>query len=155
VPFALALFGIGMTIGNVIGGALVDRSVPRALVTGFVAVLATLTVFPFAAQSAWTAGAAVLALGVAGSVTVPALQTRLMDVAGDAASLGASLNHSALNLANASGAFLGGVVIDAGLGWTSPAWVGAAMALAGLLLVSASLVAERPRVRTPAPAAAG
>ena len=155
VPFALALFGIGMTIGNVIGGALVDRSVPRALVTGFVAVLATLTVFPFAARSAWTAGAAVLALGVAGSVTVPALQTRLMDVAGDAASLGASLNHSALNLANASGAFLGGVVIDAGLGWTSPAWVGAAMALAGLLLVSASLAAERPRVRTAAPAAAG
>jgi len=150
VPLALALFGIGMTIGNVLGGALVDRSVRRTLLTGFAAVLTTLTVFPFAARSMWTAGAAVLALGVVGSITVPALQARLMDVAGDAASLGASLNHSALNLANAAGAFLGGVVIGAGLGWTSPAWVGAALALSGLTLATVSLAAERGYLRRPA-----
>ena len=118
----------------------------------FVAVLTTLALFPFAARTAWTAGAALLVLGVVGSITVPALQARLMDVAGDAASLGASLNHSALNLANAAGAFLGGVVIDAGLGWTSPAWVGAALALGGLTLATVSLVAERGHVRRPAEA---
>jgi MFS transporter, DHA1 family, inner membrane transport protein len=65
-----------------------------------------------------------------------------MDVAGDAASLGASLNHSALNLANAAGAFLGGVVLSAGLGWTSPALVGAGLAVIGLALVTVSLTLE-------------
>jgi DHA1 family inner membrane transport protein len=143
VPLALALFGAGMTLGNLGGGALVDRSVRLALVVGFVATLLTLALFPLAVRSVWTAGAGVLAMGVVGSLTVPALQTRLMDVAGDAAALGASLNHSALNLANAGGAFLGGLVLDAGLGWTSPAWVGAGLAAIGLLLVAVSLTVER------------
>jgi DHA1 family inner membrane transport protein len=142
VPIGLALFGIGMTLGNVLGGALVDRSVRVALVVGFVATLTTLALFPLAVRTVWTAGVAVFALGVVGSVTVPALQTRLMDVAGDAASLGASLNHSALNLANAAGAFLGGLVLSAGLGWTSPALVGAGLAVIGLALVTVSLTLE-------------
>jgi DHA1 family inner membrane transport protein len=155
VPVALALFGIGMTVGNVVGGGLVDRSVPVALVTGFVATLTALALFPLALRTVWTAGAAVLALGVVGSLTVPALQARLMDVAGDAAALGASLNHSALNLANAAGAFLGGAVLAAGLGWTSPAVVGSGLALIGLGLVGISLVLERRGVGRPEPVPVG
>jgi MFS transporter, DHA1 family, inner membrane transport protein len=73
----------------------------------------------------------------------PALQIRLMDVAGDAQALAAALNHSAFNMANALGAWLGGVAISAGLGWTSTGWVGALLALAGLAVFGASLAAQR------------
>ncbi|MNM74718.1 MFS transport protein AraJ [compost metagenome] len=69
----------------------------------------------------------------------PALQIRLMDVAGDAQTLAAALNHSAFNLANALGAWLGGVTIAAGLGWTSTGWVGLLLALGGLLVFGWSL----------------
>jgi DHA1 family inner membrane transport protein len=71
---------------------------------------------------------------------IPALQARLMDVSGSAQSLGAALNHSALNVANALGAWLGGLVIAAGFGYPSTAVVGAGLAAAGLLVV---LVARR------------
>jgi DHA1 family inner membrane transport protein len=69
----------------------------------------------------------------------PALQIRLMDVAGDAQTLAAALNHSAFNMANALGAWLGGLTIAAGWGWTSTAWVGALLALGGLGLHTISL----------------
>lgn len=148
VPIALAVFGVGMTIGTVLGGRLADWSVPRALLVGFVTTLATLATFPAAVSTGWGVAVSVVVLGVVSSVTVGALQLRLMDMAGaSAASLGASLNHSALNLANASGAFLGGVVIDAGFGWTSPAWVGAGLALVGLALAVVSVATERRSAR--------
>jgi DHA1 family inner membrane transport protein len=151
VPVALAVFGIGMTVGNVLGGRLADWSVPRALVLGFTLTLVILATFPVAARSRVGVAVAVLALGIVGSITVNALQLRLMDTAGPAAaSLGASLNHSALNLANASGAFLGGLVIDAGFGWTSPAWVGAGLAAVGLVMaVTSVLYDRRQRQRRP------
>ncbi|GAA4345321.1 MFS transporter [Angustibacter luteus] len=144
VPIALATFGIGMTFGTLAGGRLADWSVPRALLLGFAATLVTLLAFPFAARSTWGVAVEVLMLGFVTSATVGALQLRLMDVAGSgAASLGASLNHSSLNLANASGAFFGGIVIDAGYGWTSPALVGSAMAATGLVLSAISVLAQR------------
>ncbi|WP_460460117.1 MFS transporter [Angustibacter peucedani] len=144
VPVALALFGVGMTLGTVLGGRLADWSVPRALLIGFTSTLVTLATFPLMVRTGWGVAVSVVVLGLVSSVTVGALQLRLMDMAGPtAASLGASLNHSALNLANASGAFLGGLVIDAGHGWTSPAWVGAGLAAIGLALALASVLAER------------
>ena len=143
VPVVLAAFGIGMTLGNVFGGRLVDWSVQKSLYIGFGATVVVLLLFPLAARNAWTAPLAVVVLGASGSSTVPALQARLMDVAGRGQSLAASLNHSALNLANATGAFLGGLVIDLGLGWTSPALVGAGLALSGVLVVAVSQLVER------------
>ena len=77
-------------------------------------------------------------LAFTGSVTVPAMQTWLMDLAGDGQSLAASLNHSAFNVANAAGAFGGGLVIDLGFGWTSPAVLGAVLAAAGLAVIAAA-----------------
>jgi MFS transporter, DHA1 family, inner membrane transport protein len=153
VPIALAVFGIGMTVGNVLGGRLADWSVPRALLLGFALTLVVLALFPLAVRSPVAVALAVAALGVVGSITVNALQLRLMDTAGPrAAALGASLNHSALNLANASGAFLGGLVIDAGFGWTSPAWVGAGLAAVGLAMASVSVLVERRRAPAVPPA---
>jgi DHA1 family inner membrane transport protein len=86
-------------------------------------------------------------LGAAGSAIGPALQTRLMDVAHDAQTLAAALNHSALNIANATGAWIGGLVIAAGYGYTAPAAAGALLAVAGILVLTFSVLLQR-RSRT-------
>jgi len=144
VPVVLAVFGLGMTLGMPAGGRLVDWSVGRSVVIGLGGMLAVLVTLPLVAGTGWTMLLWVFALAFASSATVPALQTRLMDVAGDGQSLAASLNHSALNVANAAGAFGGGLVISVGLGWTSPALLGAGLAAAGLLVVALGrLVAHR------------
>ena len=67
---------------------------------------------------------ALVLLGVTSQVLGLSLQTRLMDVSPAAPSLGAALCHSALNLGNAAGAFVGGLVIAGGFGYLAPAWVG-------------------------------
>ena len=93
----------------------------------------------------------VLLISVTGSLCLPALQTRLMDVAGDAQTLAAAGQHAALNVANALGAWLGGVVIAAGLGWTAPAVVGALLAVAGLGVLMVSTALERQTERRAEP----
>ena len=85
----------------------------------------------------------VLLIAVSGSLCLPALQTRLMDVAGDAQSLAAAGQHAALNVANAIGAWLGGLVIAAGFGYTAPAVVGALLAVVGLGVLTVSVAQER------------
>lgn len=145
IPFFLAVFGIGATLGNLF----VPRFADRALMPTAGVILAfsagALLVFPLAAGNPWALAADVFAIGA--SVSLGAvLQTRLMDVAGDAQALAAALNHSAFNTANALGPFLGGVAIREGFGWTSTGPVGAALALAGFLIW---IVAYRDAGRTP------
>ena len=146
VPVALALFGIGMTVGTELGGRLADWSVVRTMYLGLTSTAVVLAVFPFTSGSVVTAGLSVLLIAVTGSLCLPALQTRLMDVAGDAQTLAAAGQHAALNVANAIGAWLGGVVIAAGLGWTAPAVVGALLAVLGLGVLTVSVVLERQDV---------
>lgn len=148
VPIALALFGVGMTIGTEIGGRLADWSVVRTIFLGMGTTGLVLLLFTLTAHNAWTAGATVLLIGASGSLCLPALQTRLMDVAGDAQVLAAAGNHSALNLANALGAFLGGAVISAGCGYTAPAVVGALLAVAGMAVMAGSVALERSTRRS-------
>jgi len=151
VPLALALFGVGMTVGTEVGGRLADRSVVRTIYLGLGAVTVVLLAFTVTAHHPVTAAVTVLLIGGSGSLCLPALQTRLMDVAGDAQSLAAAGNHAALNAANALGAFLGGLVIAAGFGYTSPAVVGAVLAVLGMGVLTVSHVLER---REPVPAGA-
>ena len=97
-------------------------------------------------------GARVLApITVLGSVLAINLQIRLMHVAGDAQMLGAALNHSALNVANGLGAWLGAVVIADGHGYRAPSLVGAGLAVVGLAVFAAGLAraGERTGARTP------
>ena len=143
VPAALVLFGLGMTAGTEVGGRLADRGVVRTMALGLVGVLVTLVAFSLTAAHVVPALLAIFLISACGSVTIPALQTRLMDVAGDAQSLAAAGNHASLNVANALGAFLGGAVLAAGFGYTSPALVGAALAAAGLAVLGASVALER------------
>jgi MFS transporter, DHA1 family, inner membrane transport protein len=143
VPLALMVFGLGMVIGNLVGGRLADQSVVRALYLSMGTLGALLAAFVFASHNPFTAMAVLFGIGAAGSAVAPALQTRLMDVARDAQTLAAALNHSALNIGNATGAWVGGLVIAAGYGYTAPAAAGGVLAAAGSLVLTVSLLLQR------------
>ncbi len=143
VPLALMVYGLGMVVGNVFGGRLADRALTPGLFAMLAALVALLALFALAAHNPYTAMVVLFLVGAAGSALVPGLQTRLMDVAADAQTLAAALNHSALNIANAFGAWIGGVVIAAGLGYTAPALVGSGLALAGLAVLAVAVVTAR------------
>ncbi|MGU3500633.1 MFS transporter [Mycobacterium sp. C31M] len=143
VPLALMVFGLGMVVGNLLGGKLADTSVVRALYLSMGALSVVLLVFVAAAHNPWTALLVLFGIGTAGSAVGPALQTRLMDVAQDAQTLAAALNHSALNIGNAAGAWVGGLVIAAGYGYTAPAAAGSALAICGLLVLTVSVLLGR------------
>lgn len=150
IPFVLALFGVGMVAGNLAGSKLADKALMPTIGGLLVWSAVVLGLFVFTAPHAWLASANVLLIGTVVALG-PALQIRLMDVAGDAQTMAAALNHSAFNLANALGAWLGGVTIGAGLGWASTGWVGLLLALGGLLVFAVSVTSTR---RQGAPAAA-
>jgi DHA1 family inner membrane transport protein len=143
IPFAFAAFGAGMTFGNLVVPKFADRALmPTAglLLIGSAVVLA---LYAFAAPYLGLILLDVFAIGTGGALAT-VLQTRLMDVAGEhAQSLAASLNHSAFNVANALGPWLGGMVIAAGYGLTSTGWVGSGLALGGLVVWGISFAVER------------
>lgn len=143
VTIVLAVYGVGMTIGTVLGGRLADWRLMPSLYGSLFAVLVVLAGFGFAAQTKAGALVAVVLLGMSASVLVPTLQTRLMDVAHEGQALAASLNHSTLNIANALGAWLGSVVLAAGYGYQWPSRAGAVLALAGLVLAVVSGLMDR------------
>ncbi len=144
VPPYLALIGSGMVAGSLFGGWLADRGVLRAIGLMLVLDMLVLAALPLAAPSPVLMGVDLFLMGFASLALGPALQTRLMDVAGrHAQSLAASLNHSAFNMANALGAWLGGVCVAAGLGWTATGPLGAGLAVGGLLILLLSARAER------------
>ncbi|MFJ5955817.1 MFS transporter [Paenarthrobacter sp. NPDC092416] len=145
IPAVVALYGLGMVVGNIMGGRIADRSVMGTIYKVMPGIAAALVVYAIAAHWAWSAFIMAFVVGAIGSMLVPALQTRLLDAAPGAASLASSLNHSALNIANALGAFLGGTVIAWGWGYVAPALVGAALAILGLGVASLSGWLERKR----------
>lgn len=149
VPFVLAMFGIGMTAGNLIAPRFADRALMPTAGVLLLWSAVVLSLYAAAAPQFWAISLDVLAIGIGGALGT-VLQTRLMDVAGEAQSLAAALNHSAFNAANALGPYLGGLAIAAGYGWTSTGWVGVGLALGGLMLWAVSLLVERRSMATPA-----
>ncbi|WP_456846544.1 MFS transporter [Cellulomonas sp. P5_C6] len=152
VPLVLALYGIGMTIGTVVGGRLADRSVMGTVIGSMIATIVVLVSIALVGSYPVPAVLALVLLGVTSQVLGLSLQTRLMDVSPAAPSLGAALCHSALNLGNATGAFVGGLVIAGGFGYLAPAWVGAGLTAIGLVVVL--VVGRGPVPELPAPSAA-
>jgi len=138
-----------MVVGNLVGSRLADKSLMRTIGGVLAYAALVLAVFTFAAHHVVAAAFTVFLIGSTVAIG-PALQIRLMDVAGDAQTLAAALNHSAFNMANALGAWLGGVAISAGLGWTSTGWVGALLALAGLGIFGWAIASARAAARRPA-----
>jgi DHA1 family inner membrane transport protein len=148
VNWLLALFGIGMTVGNFVGGRLADRALMPSLYGALGTLGLLLALFVVTAHNQVMAAVTLFLIGGAGMACVPIIQTRIMDVARGAPTLAAAANHSAFNLANAAGAFLGGLVITSGFGWTAPSWVGAGLAGVGLALAVISGALERRPTRS-------
>ena len=149
VPIYLLAFGIGGILGTTLGGIGADWSVLRSIVVANVTMGLFLVLFTVTAAQPVAAWFTVLAVATVGSMLAVTLQLRLMQVAGEAQTLGAAMNHASLNLANALGAWLGGVVIAAGYGYTAPSWVGAGLSVAGLLILAVSVGVHRRDVRVP------
>jgi len=143
VPVILAIYGIGMTTGAFLSGRLAAYGLMRGILLCLGAIAIILTLFGWAAHHKVTAIVAVFLLGMVPTILVPMLQTRLMDVAREGQSLAAALNHSTLNLANALGAWLGSMVLEAGYGYEWPSRVGAVLALAGIGIATISVYLDR------------
>ncbi|OIK29439.1 MFS transporter [Streptomyces malaysiense] len=146
VTLLLALFGVGATAGNLLGGRLADHSLRGTLFGGLTSLAAVLALFPLLMRAEWSAAPAVMLLGAAAFVTGSPLQLMVMEKAQAAPSLASSANQAAFNLANAGGAWVGGAALAAGYGTTSPALAGAALAVLGLGVAGAAYTVDRRRV---------
>ena len=143
VPWLLVLFGAGLVVGNWAGGRLADRSIDGTLIA-FIAILTLVLVsFGLLASSQPAVVVILVLMGGFGFGTVPGLQSRIMRYAGGAPTLASGANIGAFNVGNALGAWAGGVGITAGLGYTSPIWVGASFTAVALIFMSVAAVAAR------------
>ncbi|TQJ91745.1 MFS transporter [Streptomyces sp. SLBN-31] len=134
VTWLLVLFGAGMFLGNLVGGRFADRALMPMLFTALGALSLTLLVFTATAHDKVLAAITLTLVGALGFATVPPLQKWVLDQASAAPTLASAANIGAFNLGNALAAWLGGVVISAGFGYTSPNWVGALLTGSALLL---------------------
>ncbi|MFC8825533.1 Cmx/CmrA family chloramphenicol efflux MFS transporter [Streptomyces sp. NPDC057137] len=143
VPTVLALFGVGALIGTVIGGRVADAHLFGVLLSGVVASTVFLSALALLASSAVALVVLSLLLGFSAFFTAPALNARLFNVAAAAPILAGATATSAFNLGNTGGPWLGGTVIDAGLGFASTAWAGAAMTVVAVGLVILAMRHQR------------
>lgn len=141
-PLVLALFGAGMTLGNLITARLADKALMATIAGVLLWSAAVLALYPFMTGRLWSMALAAFLIGAGAGLGSP-LQARLMHVAGKAQTLAAALNHSAMNTANALGPVLAGLAIGAGWGLPSTGWVGCALSLGGLGVWAAALLAQR------------
>lgn len=148
IPWLLATIGVGMTIGNFVGGWASDRNLTKTIVIGFSSLIGALLLYVLLAPTAVGLFISVFVLSITQSILIPSIQARLIRIADKAALLGAAMNHAAFNVGNGLGAALGGVVIAAGFGYLSPAWVGIGLAVLGMLLALVSVaVTKRDKLR--------
>ncbi|MEU1364863.1 MFS transporter [Streptomyces sp. NPDC005803] len=162
VTWLLVLFGLGMVGGNLLGGKFADRRLMPLLYVSLGGLAVVLALFTLTAHDKIAAAVTIFLIGGLGFATVPPLQKRVLDHAAGAPTLASAVNIGAFNLGNALSAWLGGIVIAAGLGYTAPNWVGAVLAASALVLAVVSSTLERRTAarsrlvtaHTPEPAAA-
>jgi DHA1 family inner membrane transport protein len=155
VTWVLVAVGLGMTVGNALGGWLADRNLRRVILSGFAAMIVGIVFFGLAAGSPIGLFTGAFLLGATSLFLGPALQARLITVAPGAQLMGAAVNQSATNIANSLGAALGSVVIAAGLGYRAPSWIGAVLGVAGLALAATSFALDRRQASSAAASPAG
>ncbi|MBY8857967.1 MFS transporter [Nocardia sp. CA2R105] len=153
VTWIMVLFGLGFLIGNLIGGRYADRHLMPMLYLTLGTLTVVLGVFTLTAHDKIAAAITVVLIGALGFATVPPLQKRVLDQAASAPTLASALNIGAFNLGNALAAWLGGLVIAAGFGYTAPNWVGVVLSGSALGLAALSGALERRSVAqvTPEP----
>ncbi|MFB7258550.1 Cmx/CmrA family chloramphenicol efflux MFS transporter [Streptomyces nojiriensis] len=150
VPWILGLFGIGALAGTTVGGRVADAHLFGVMIWGITASTVFLTALALLASTAAAAIALAFLLGFSAFFTAPALNARMFNVAGAAPTLAGATTTAAFNLGNTGGPWLGGTVIDAGLGFAATAWAGAAMTVTAITLTVLALRLDRRR--TPAQA---
>lgn len=143
VPTVLALFGVGALIGTVIGGRVADAHLFGVLLSGVVASTVFLAALALLASSPVAVVVLSLLLGFSAFFTAPALNARMFNVAAAAPILAGATATSAFNMGNTGGPWLGGTVIDAGFGFASTAWAGAAMTVVAVGLVMLAIRHQR------------
>ena len=150
VPWLLVVFGAGMFVGNILGGKFADRALDASLIVILSALTLVLAFFALTAGNQIATIISLVLMGGFGFATVSGLQMRVMKYAGNATTLVSGANIGAFNLGNALGAFIGGLTITAGLGYTSPIWSGAAIAAASVvvIVIAASIARRRTGVPT-------
>lgn len=151
IPVIMALFGVGMNVGNVVGSKLADIALMGTIGGMLVFNIVVMSLFSLTAGSAWMLCTCTFLIGCTFAAG-PAIQTRLMDVAADGQTLAAASLHSAFNVANALGAWLGGLVIAFGYGYAATGYVGAVLSFFGLFVFAASVMLERRDRRVLRPA---
>ncbi len=142
IPVIMILFGIGMNVGNMVGSKLADISLMGTIGGMLVFNIVVMSLFGLTAASPLLLCVSVFLIGCTFAAG-PAVQTRLMDVAADGQTLAAASMHSAFNIANALGAWLGGLVIACGYGYAATGYVGAALSFFGLFIFAASWALDR------------
>ena len=153
VPWLLIVFGVGMFVGNALGGRFADRALDKSLVIILAGLAVVLAAFAFVASSQIATIAALLLMGFFGFATVAGLQMRVMKYADHAPTLASGANIAAFNLGNALGAWIGGLTITAGLGYTSPLWAGSLITVGAVVVMAVAAVTARRRDARIAPAA--
>lgn len=143
IPIVLAIWGLGMVCSNFVSGYFADKNLTKTTIGILACSTLSFCIALIMMSNMYTAILALFLIGVSVMGLATTLQTRLMDVAGNAQSLAATLNHSALNFANALGAFLGGWVLNKNLGWLSPIWVAIILTLGGLIIFLIALKVEK------------
>jgi MFS transporter, DHA1 family, inner membrane transport protein len=139
VPIALGLFGIGMTVGNLAGGRIADGHAARGLFVGFGSALAVLAVLAIFGHNAWVLMIGLFGVGMTMMIAIPTIQVRLTHSAPEAPTLMGAMNLAALNVANALGAWAGGLTIALGLGLFSAIWAGFGLTALGIIVFSITL----------------
>lgn len=143
ITWLLVLFGLGMVGGNLVGGKYADRALMPMLYVSLGALAVVLALFSITAHDKIAAAVTIVLVGALGFAAVPPLQKRVLDHAHGAPTMASAVNIGAFNLGNALSAWLGGLVIDAGLGYTAPSWVGAVLAVSALVLALIAAMLER------------
>lgn len=149
VPWLLVLFGVGTFIGNWAGGKAADRSLNGSLIAIMAVLAAVLALFALTAENQILTLVSLVLMGTIGLATAPGLQVRIMQYASSAPTMAAGANIAAFNIGNAMGAWLGGLAIGAGFGFTSPLWVGSVVIAVGFLVLVAGTLAQRGRTAVP------
>ncbi|WP_046495990.1 Cmx/CmrA family chloramphenicol efflux MFS transporter [Streptomyces odonnellii] len=145
VPSVLGLFGVGALAGAALGGRYADAHLFGVTLSGIIASTVLLVLLALTASNPYAVVTLTFLLGVSAFYTAPALNARMFNIAAAAPTLAAATTTAAFNLGNTSGPWLGGVVIDAGFGFASTAWAGAAMAVVAIGLTTMSLRTSGPR----------
>lgn len=145
IPWLLLLFGIGTFLGNALGGKLADRSIDRTLLVFIPTAALVMAVFALTAQVTVLAVVLTGLMGIIAFTNLPGMQLRIMSLADDAPSIASGANIAALNIGNALGVWIGGLVITTSLGYTGPIWVGAAFAALAFVVLLATLKSPKAK----------